>query len=111
MFSTDSKCVRENCNLFILFEQRGNVLNRIYNDFHHNREITYDNFATISSLILNSIQCILSFLKITKKGALIYTQLITIYKIEIHKSKIIKNKPHNLPTMNTVITYIQYHSK
>ena len=33
VFSRDGQSVRENCNLFILFEQRGKVLISIYEDF------------------------------------------------------------------------------
>ena len=33
LFSLDRQSVRENCNLFILFEQRGKVLASIYQDF------------------------------------------------------------------------------
>ena len=33
LFTIDKQSVRENCNLFILFEERGKVLISIYQDF------------------------------------------------------------------------------
>ena len=44
LFSLDRQSVRENCNLFILFEQRGKVL---YQDFFNNVELSYNDFANI----------------------------------------------------------------
>ena len=43
LFSLDRQRVRENCNLFILFEQRGKVLASIYQDFFINVELSYIN--------------------------------------------------------------------
>ena len=36
LFTIDRQSVRENCNLFILFEQRGKVLICIYQDLFNN---------------------------------------------------------------------------
>ena len=47
IFPLDSRKVRKICDLFILFEQRSNVLNGIYNEFCDDREITCNNFAHI----------------------------------------------------------------
>ena len=45
LFTIDRQSVRENCNLFILFEQRGKVLKSIYQDFFNNVELSYNDFA------------------------------------------------------------------
>ena len=47
LFSLDRQSVRENCNLFILFEQRGKVLASIYQDFFNNVEFSYIDCANI----------------------------------------------------------------
>ena len=47
LFTRDRQNVREKCNLFILFEQRGKILTSIYQDFFNNGEISYDDFANI----------------------------------------------------------------
>ena len=47
LFSLDRQSVRENCNLLILFEQRGKVLASIYQDFFINVELSYYYFANI----------------------------------------------------------------
>ena len=47
LFSLDRQSVRENCNLFFLFEQRGKVLASIYQDFFNNVELSYNDFANI----------------------------------------------------------------
>ena len=47
LFSLDRQSVRENCNLFILFEQRGKVLASIYQDFFNNIELSYYDFSNI----------------------------------------------------------------
>ena len=39
IISTDRQNVRENCNLFIFFEQRGRA---IYHDFFNRAELSYD---------------------------------------------------------------------
>ena len=39
LFSLDRQSVRENCNIFVLFEPRGNLLNRLYNDIFKETEI------------------------------------------------------------------------
>ena len=46
LFSLDRQSDRENCNLFDLLEQRGNVLKRLYNDFYKETKISYKNFDT-----------------------------------------------------------------
>ena len=43
--------VRENCNLFILFEKRGKVLISVYQDFFINVELSYKNFAYICNKV------------------------------------------------------------
>ena len=40
LFSLDRRGGRKNCNLFILFEQRGNVLHPLYKDFFN--EVEFD---------------------------------------------------------------------
>ena len=47
LFTIDRQSVRENCILFILFEQRGKVLISIYQDFFNNVELSYNDFANI----------------------------------------------------------------
>ena len=47
LFSLDRQSVRENCNLFISFEQRGKVLASIYQDFFNNVELNFDELANI----------------------------------------------------------------
>ena len=47
LFSLERQSVRENCNLFILFEQRGKVLASIHQDFFNNVELSYNDFANI----------------------------------------------------------------
>ena len=51
LFSLDMQSVRENCNLFILFEQRGKVLISIYQDFFNNVELSYNDFANICNKV------------------------------------------------------------
>ena len=51
LFSLDRQSVRENCNLFILFEQRGKVLISIYQDFFNNVELNYNDFANICNKV------------------------------------------------------------
>ena len=41
LFSLDRRGVRENCILFILFEQSGNVLHPLYKDFFNEVELDY----------------------------------------------------------------------
>ena len=52
LFTIDRQSVRENCNLFILFEQRGKVLISIYQDFFNNVELSYNDFANICNKVL-----------------------------------------------------------
>ena len=51
LFTIDRQSVRENCNLFILFEQRGKVLISIYQDFFNNVEFSYNDFANICNKV------------------------------------------------------------
>ena len=51
LFSFDRPSVREKCNLFILFEQRGEVLASIYQDFFNNVELSYNDFANICNKV------------------------------------------------------------
>ena len=51
LFSLDRQSVRENCNLFILFEQRGKVLASIFQDFFNNIELSYNDFANICNKV------------------------------------------------------------
>ena len=51
LFSLDRQSVRENCNLFILFEQRGKALISIYRDFFNNVELSYNDFANICNKV------------------------------------------------------------
>ena len=51
LFSLDRQSVRENCNLFILFEQRGKVLASIYQDFFNKVELGYNDFANICNKV------------------------------------------------------------
>ena len=50
-FTIDRQSVRENCNLFILFEQRSKVLISIYQDFFNNVELIYNDFANICNKV------------------------------------------------------------
>ena len=47
--SLDRRGVRENCNLFILFEQRGNVFHPLYKDFLNEVKVDYQDFAIITT--------------------------------------------------------------
>ena len=51
LFSLDRQSVRENCNLFTLFEQRGKVLASIYQDFFNNVELSCNDFANICNKV------------------------------------------------------------
>ena len=51
LFSLDRQSVRENCNIFILFEQRGNILQTIHRDFFNEYEISYRDFAKICNKV------------------------------------------------------------
>ena len=51
LFSLDRQSVTENCNLFILFEQRGKFLISIYQDFFNNIELSYNHFANICNKV------------------------------------------------------------
>ena len=47
LFTKKRQNVRENCSLFILFEQRGKVLISIHQDFFNKVELSYNDFANI----------------------------------------------------------------
>ena len=51
LFSLDMQSVRDNCNLFILFEQRVKVPISIYQDFFNNIELSYNDFANICNKV------------------------------------------------------------
>ena len=51
LFTIDRQSVREICNLFILFEQRGKVLISIYQDFFNNVVLSYNDFANICNKV------------------------------------------------------------
>ena len=51
LFTIDRQSVRENCNLFILLEQRGKVLISLYQDFFKNAELSYNVFANICTKV------------------------------------------------------------
>ena len=51
LFTIDRQNVRENCNLFTLFEQRGKVRTSIYQDFFNNVELSYNDFANICNKV------------------------------------------------------------
>ena len=50
LFSLDRQSVRENCNLFILFE-KDKVLESIHQDFFNNIELSYNDFANICNKV------------------------------------------------------------
>ena len=52
LFTIDRQSVRENCNLFILFEQRDKVPISIYQDFFSNVKLSYNDFANICNKVL-----------------------------------------------------------
>ena len=47
LFKIDRLKVRENCNLSILFEQRGKALTFMYQDFFNIVELNYTDFISI----------------------------------------------------------------
>ena len=51
LFTIDRQSVRENCNLYILFERRGEVLISIYQVFFNNVELSYNDFAYICNKV------------------------------------------------------------
>ena len=51
LFTIDRQSVRENCNLFILFEQRVKVLTSMYQDFFNIVEFGYNDFAYICNKV------------------------------------------------------------
>ena len=51
LFSLDRQNVRENCTLFILFEQKGNALQSIHIDFFNDIEPSYKDFSKICNKV------------------------------------------------------------
>ena len=51
LFALDRRNVRENCILFILFEQKGNVLQSIHRDFFNDFELSYEDFSKICNKV------------------------------------------------------------
>ena len=51
IFSLDRQHARENCNIFILFKQSGNVHQSEHRDFFKENEIGYKYFAKISNKV------------------------------------------------------------
>ena len=51
LFTIDRQIVRENCNLFILFEQRCKVLKPIYQDIFNYVVLSYFDFTSICNKI------------------------------------------------------------
>ena len=51
LFTIDRQSVRLNCNLFILFEQRVEILISIYQDFFIIVELSYNDFANIGNKV------------------------------------------------------------
>ena len=51
LFTIDRHSGRENCNLFLFFEQRGKVLISIFQDFFNNVELSYNDFANICNKV------------------------------------------------------------
>ena len=47
MSATDRQKVRENCNLFIRFNQKGRSTMAIYHDFFNRADFSYDDFINI----------------------------------------------------------------
>ena len=47
LFSLDRYNVRENCDLFIVSEERGKALTFIYQDFFNDAELDYKNFTKL----------------------------------------------------------------
>ena len=52
LFTIDTQNVRENCNLFIFFEQRGKVLTSLYQNFFSNGKVCYTDFSSICNKVL-----------------------------------------------------------
>ena len=50
-FIIDRQSVRENCSLFILFEQRGKILISINQDVFNKVELSYNDFANICNKV------------------------------------------------------------
>ena len=47
IFSLDRQNVRENCKLFTLFQQMGQTLTSIYQDFFKDAELNYKDFIRL----------------------------------------------------------------
>ena len=50
-FSADRQNVRENCNVFVFFEQTGKAITAIYYDHFTGSQLSYDNFSKISEKV------------------------------------------------------------
>ena len=66
-FTIVSQSVRENCNLFFLFEQRGEVLTSIYQDFFNYIELNYTDFTIYVIRYGKSLIITLSLINLTLK--------------------------------------------
>ena len=51
IFSLDRQITRESCNICILFEQSGNVLQSEHSDFFNENEIGYKDFAKMCNKV------------------------------------------------------------
>ena len=51
IFSADRQNVRENCNLFIFFEQTGKVITALYYDHFTGSQRSYNDFSNISEKV------------------------------------------------------------
>ena len=47
IFSADRQNVKENCNIYIFFQQRGRATTAIYHDLFNRAELSYDDFSSI----------------------------------------------------------------
>ena len=53
IFSADRQNVRENCNLFIFFEQTGEAITAIYYDHFTGSQLSYNDFSNICEKVLS----------------------------------------------------------
>ena len=51
IFSADRQNVRENCNLFIFFEQMGKAIPAIHYDHFTGSQLSYNNFSNICEMV------------------------------------------------------------
>ena len=64
IFLADRQNVRENCNLFIFFDERGRATTAIYHDFFSRVELSYDDFSSICENAGLSLIVTLSLIKL-----------------------------------------------